>query len=152
MKAGRTRTLRGSFKEPISDLKRQLILDDGRNNHGLKIKSFQMWTDVTNPDVFLSASLALEETPSGLPFFDADDNRQIAWVSGAWITSAPNAATSIPFVSIIDPNHIVKGSLFIRAFGSANIIWNYLIVCEEYTLSDDEAIISLIKERSQNVS
>jgi hypothetical protein len=151
MISGRMRTLRGSFREPISDFKRQLILDDGRSNHGLKILSFQMWTDVTNIDAAISASLSLEDTPAGLPFFDAEDNRQIAWVSGAYITS-PAQPFNIPYVSIIDPDHIVNESLYIRAFATANVVWNYLIVCEEYTLSDDEAIISLIKERSQNVS
>lgn len=148
MKTGRIRTLRGSFKSTIQDMKRELILDDGRPNNGLKVLSFSMWTDVSNNDAFISASLLLELPPAGLPFFDASDNRQIAWFTSAFITTTPSAIYSGPDAHI-DPNHVVNESLFIRAFGTPNIIWSYMVVCEEYTLTDDEAIITLIKERSQ---
>ena len=149
MKSGRIRTLRGSFTEPVGDLKRQLILDDGRANHGLKVLEFHMWTDSLNNEAFLAASLSLDMIGAGFPYFDAEDNRQIAWVTSGWNYSAPAPVVINP-VAIIDPNHVVNESLWIHAFASANTRWNYLIVCEEYTLTDDEAIITLIKERTQN--
>ena len=149
MKSGRIRTLRGSFKESIGDLKRQLILDDGRHNHGLKILSFRMFTDQSNADAYISASLSLDQTQAGLPFFDASDNQQIAWYTQAQITTGPSAFVA-PYLQVIDPEHIVNEGLWLRAYGTANIIWSYLIVCEEYDLTDDEAVITLIKERSQN--
>jgi hypothetical protein len=149
MKATRIRTLRGSFKESIGDLKRQLILDDGRHNHGLKILSFKMWTDQSNADQYISASLSLDTIEGSVPFFDAEDNRQIAWFTTAQQTTGPTAFAAQP-VCVIDPNHIVNEGLFLRAFGTANVIWSYLITAEEYDLTDDEAVITLIKERSQN--
>ena len=151
MITGRIRTLRGSIASPTGVLKRQLILDDGRPNHGLKVLSFQIWSDVSTPSSGISASLSLQAIPAGLSFFDAADNRQIAWFTSAFDYSGGGTFSIAPFV-VIDPNHIVNESLFIEAFASANVNYSYLIVCEEYTLSDDEAIISLIKERSQNVS
>jgi hypothetical protein len=108
-----------------------------------------MWTDASNMDAFISASLCLEVPISGLPIFDAGDNRQIAWFTSTQITTSPTPFV-VPANQWIDPDHVVNESLFIRAYGTANIIWSYLIVCEEYTLSDDEAIISMIKERTQN--
>ena len=150
MKPTRIRSLRGSFKSSIGDLKRQLILDDGRHNHGLKILSFEMWTDQSNADFFISASLSLDTIQAGLPFFDAGDNRQIAWFTTAQMGNNPNAAFSSTPVQVIDPNHIVNEGLFLRAYGTDNIIWSYLIIAEEYDLTDDEAVITLIKERSQN--
>ena len=151
MKSGRIRTLRGSIASPMGVLKRQLILDDGRPNHGLKVLSFQMWSDVSTNISGISASLSLEVTPAGLSFFDAADNRQIAWFTSAFDYTGASPFAIAPFV-VIDPNHVVNESLFIEAFCSPNVNYSYLIVCEEYTLSDDEAIISLIKERSQNVA
>jgi len=32
---------------------------------------------------------------------------------------------------------------------STEALWNYLIICQEYDLSDDEAIVQIIKETSQ---
>lgn len=148
MKSCRTRTLRGSFLEPLGDLKRELILDDGRLNHGLKIISFKMWTDLTNPDVFISASLSLDVT--GPQFFDAADNQQIAWFTVGYLTNNPNAHVAFPITAYIDPDHIVNESLYLRAYATPNVRWNYLIECEEYELTDDEAVMTLIKERSQN--
>jgi len=57
-----------------------------------------------------------------------------------------------PF-TVIDPEHIVIQDLFINgnvgATGGSGII-NYLIEMKPVTLTDEETVIQLIKERSQD--
>ena len=50
--------------------------------------------------------------------------------------------------SLIDPNHIVIRNLVINNFGSE--MANYMVIMEAVSLTDDEAIIALIKERQQD--
>jgi len=155
MKAtGRIRTLRGSIlfparssTDPENTGRRNLILDDGRINVGYKIISFHIWnSDMCGTlNSFASQahlSMGLEIT-SALP--DAADNREIGWAK--WQTSQE-------VWSLVDPDHIVVRDLNL-IFPLVNNISenrvNYYIMMEEYDISDQEAIISIIKEESQDV-
>jgi len=143
---GGLRTLRGSFNPTGSTaLKRHLILDDGRLNEGLQILRFTVWSDFGAATAGCDATLSLDPITSGTAIFNAADNRQIAWTSGGW-----DAAVNVhPFREIIDPNHIVNRDLYITMSASPNITWNYLIICQPVSLSDDESIITMIKENLQ---
>ena len=148
MKKGKCRSLRGSIQTTGSNVKHQLIVDDGLINNGLKIVSFSMWTDTGSGVMGLDANLSLAPMPAHASIMDASDNRQIAWICGGFDTNIPIA---IQMQSFIDPNHVVNRDLFIHAFASP-ALWNYLIIYEEYDLSDDEAIVQIIKETSQNTT
>ena len=138
------RTLRGQLIE--GDNKR-LIVDDGRLNHGYKVVSFHIAADITESsnDAFATLSLAYDSDLA----WDWSDNRQIGW-AGTYMpgTSGVNA----PY-SLIDPDHIVVMDLYIQgrvgAGGGTSPI-NYLIELETVDLTDDQTIITLIKERSQD--
>lgn len=145
--SGKIRTLRGSFNPSgSSSRKRHLILDDGRLNEGLKVLSFTVWSDFAAATAGVDATLSLDPILSGTNIFNAADNRQIAWTLGGW-DGGVNVA---PFREIIDPNHIVNRDLYITMSASPNITWNYMIVCQSVCLSDDESIISMIKETMQS--
>lgn len=146
MKKSRIRTLRGSIDTETGNIKKQLIIDDGRPNHGLKVIDFAIWTDNLNPVGGGSFHLATEVVPSAL-MYNAEDNRQIAWAAGGYDNNVP---IDVGWRTIVDPDHIINRDLFIAGFCSVGR-WNYLITCEEYILSDDEAIISIIKETAQSV-
>ena len=146
MKGTRLRTLRGSIDTLDGNIKKQLILDDGRPNHGLRILDFQIWTDNLNPVGGGSFTLSMEViTPAAM--FNAEDNRQIAWAAGGYDNNVPVAVT---WRTIVDPDHIINRDLFLNGFCSVGR-WNYLITCQEYILSDEEAVISIIKETAQSV-
>ena len=147
MKATRLRSLRGSILVDGAGIKEQLIIDDGRINHGLKILSFQMWAKTSENNMGIDAHLALAKKPNHVDILDAGDNRQIAWCSGGY----DNGIITMTYRSIIDPDHVVNRDLFINADASDGL-WSYLIVCEEYDLSDDEAIVQIVKETSQNTT
>ena len=132
------RTLRG--RVAAGETKR-LIVDDGRLNHGMRVKEFHVWA-------ISKASSDDPECPPGLdydrsPNWDASDTRQIAW---AGMTTT--VTTRLMDFSLIDPDHIVIMDLWIQNFGSDPA--NYLVILEPVELSNDEAILSLIKERSQD--
>jgi len=51
----------------------------------------------------------------------------------------------------IDPDHIVNRDLFISLTDSDNRTFNYMVICEFLELTDDEAIVTIIKENSQSI-
>jgi len=132
------RTLRG--RVAAGETKR-LIVDDGRLNHGMKVKEFHVWAISKSSSDDPECSLGLDYDMS--PNWDASDNRQIAW---AGMTTTQT--TRLMDFSLIDPDHIVIQDLWIQNFSSDPA--NYLVILEPVELTDDQAILSLIKERSQD--
>ena len=140
MKATRTRTLRGQLEVTAGGTaKAQLIVDDGLLNRGYKVTGFFVWENSGSPTQFnavlsMSPSLAADD-------MDASNNNQIAWAwqatSGGWKEY------------ILDPDHVIVRDLFVTVKDASNDFYNYMIVVEEYAITDDEAIINIIKEGSQ---
>ena len=140
MKAGRIRTLRGQLEVTGGGVaRRNLIAADGLINYGLKITKFQVWA-VDPADQFIGI-LSYETIPSGTQM-DAADNRQFGWTVG-------NGSAEI-HSEFLDPDHIINRDMFLSLVGADVGFYNYLIEMQVYELSDDEAIISIIKETSQS--
>lgn len=138
------RTLRGIAD---SGQNKRLIVDDGRLNHGYRVVRFEVFpVDVTSGAADCSGVLALDYDGT-TQAWRADDNRQIAWSSVTMSTAfSVNNKTDI-----IDPDHVVIMDLWILAYTSAtDARINYLVELEPVELSNDEAILQLIKERSQD--
>ena len=154
----KVRTLRGTYEfparatgAPVNTGRRLLILDDGRINVGYRIIEFRIWNaDSTgfNDPFSTQAHLSLStDITSALD--NASDNREIAW-------AAYNTGTGygIDQFRLVDPNHIVVRDLNLLFTSVANTDIarvNYYSLMEEYDISDQEAIISIIKEESQDV-
>ena len=77
---------------------------------------------------------------------NAADNRQIAWTSYSTLSGDGLIA---PIREMIDPDHIVNRDLFLTMNDSTTGTYNYLIECQVVELTDDEAIVTIIKENSQ---
>jgi hypothetical protein len=88
-----------------------------------------------------------EATPS---LAEAEDNREIAWA--AYQTGT---GYGIDYYTLVDPDHIVVRDLVLHLPNTSIAVettkWNYLINMDEYDITDQEAIISIIKEESQDV-
>ena len=133
-------TLRGRV-EPNSV--KRLIVDDGRLTHAMKVDEFHVW----------AISIASGDDPEcalGLNYdlgadWDASDNRQIAWAG-----QTTTGTTRLMTFELIDKEHLVNQDLYISNFSTHPA--NYLITLTAVTLSDDQAILTLIKEASQNVT
>jgi len=147
MKFGRNRTLRGQIEVVggATTAKQNLIASDGLINFGLKVESFELWPAViTAATTVYTSILSLDTIIAGsLP--NAGDNRQFAWIQSDAYTN-----NVWPPIKHIDPDHIVNRDLFLTLVGAAPGIYNYLIEAQVVELTDDEAIITIIKETSQS--
>jgi hypothetical protein len=137
------RSLRGQV-EPGS--KKRIIVDDGMFTHGYKVLEFHIFgSDVSSGAIDCTGTLALDED-GALEDWNAGDNRQIGWAGYTQSTSY----SPLFIKSIIDPNHIVLTDLFVAANSNATANVNYLVVIEPITLTEQQGIMTLIKERSQD--
>lgn len=139
----RRRTLRGQVVEGTT---KRLILDDGRLNHGFKVVRFVVAADpsVSTNDCWATLSLDFDSPL----VWDWGDNRQIGWASSTVATNAHQEG-----FELIDPDHVVIMDLWIQgqvSGGGGTSVFNYLVEIEPVELSNDESILSLIKERSQD--
>lgn len=144
MKFGKVHTLRGQLSPPADGAraKRQLVVEDGRVNVGYRITSFRCWPFDYDEGMTFQANLSVSE--SGTDELNANNSAQIAWILGNYYLNIEDAT--------IDPNHIVNQTLFIRTKQSVPYQkLNYLIEMVEVDLTDDEAIITLVKNNLQNV-
>jgi hypothetical protein len=132
----KTHTLRG---RAIGNSRTRIILDDGRFNHAMVVKEFYVWAKDTLEDPACILSLNEESGNE----FDASNGAQIAWARQV------NGSQLAEGWSVIDPDHVVVRDLFINNIAVHDA--NYLIVLESKTITDDEAILQLIKEGQQNV-
>ena len=140
MKALRVRTLRGTIESIGAGVGRKnIILADGLINYGLKITKFQVWAQ--DPADTFTAILSYDIQPSGT-LMDAGNNSQFGWSVG-------NGSAEI-HSSFLDPDHIINRDMFLSLVHSSLGIYNYLIEMQVYELTDNEAIISIIKETSQS--
>ena len=134
------RTLRGKIPTPVTS--HRLIVDDGRLNHGYRVVEFHIWPDLDGNDLAVGV-LGLDYDM--LAVADAGDNRQIGWAIGSVDATGTNLGGQK--WTVLDPDHVVIRALYIICNQTPS---NYLIVLEPVELSDDQAILSLIKERSQD--
>lgn len=134
------RTLRGRLTS--TDIRR-IVVDDGRTNHGYQIVGFYVWCDPAAADGVFATLGTQYDMLSGAR---ADDNRQIAWAGNTWSSTSTTPTTGL--WNVVDPDHVVITDLYIQAINSEAT--NYLIEVRPITMTDDEAILRLIKERSQD--
>lgn len=145
---GRRRTLRGIIE---SAEVRQLIVDDGLINTGYKVVDFIVFpgdNSVSNGDCV--GTLALAERDCTVNW-DASKQTQIGWAG----TAMPGTHNiSSPF-SVIVPDHIVVRDLYVTGRSAAALPGepvNYMITLEEVAISDDEAVMAILKEVQQDVA
>jgi len=143
MKFGKLRTIRGEVFVVGGQGKKNLILADGLVNYGLKITNFKIWKQDQMNAFEMSAILSLDVINPAM-LAEAGDNRQFAWS-----TMERSASVIIlPSSTIIDPDHIINRDLFLN-LNATDGRYNYLIEAQVVELTDDEAIITIIKETSQ---
>jgi hypothetical protein len=139
-------TLRGRVEE--GEIKR-LIVDDGRLTHAMKVIGLWCCADETTSVNDAKITLSLQ---SSAPIeWDWGDNRQIAWAS----TNLSNVAGADNPFMLIDPNHLVINDLYISGrvgTTGGNSYINYLVLLQAQDISEDQSVLQLIKERSQNVT
>lgn len=131
------RILRGKLK---GNGKERVIVDDGRFTDAWQVVGFDAFpTNGTGLDVQGILSLDEDGLTGG---WDASDNRQIAW---SFMFIGTNGGSEH---SWIDDRNLVVRDLWIENFSTDPM--NYIIRIRRRHISDDQAILSLIQERSQD--
>lgn len=151
MDLGRLRTLRGQITAASGSGKVNLVVADGLINYGLRILRFRMWPRLAPQGlntVSYTGILSTEPILAG-ENMNAATNRQIAWTYGSAL-GAPTPTNIQHDREIIDPDHIVNRDMYLTLDNTTAGVYNYLIEAQVVALTDDEAIISIIKETSQS--
>ena len=146
----RLRTLRGTVKEGETH---RLVVDDGDLNHGYKVKRFIVSSRYpANSANGAFGTLHLDAVTD--PIWNWNDNRQIAWASLSITGIGANNAANAPF-SLVDPDHIVLRDLYLTCQVGQDTadgaLVNYFVELETVEITDHQAVLTLIKERSQDV-
>ena len=158
MKYGtKTRTLRGTISAVAGKAEKNLIVDDLRINEGLVIEEFVIWPQRGFSTVPRTCNAILSYSALGdaAELMDAGDNTQFGWAAFDYSQIAPAppgiGGNNYNQFNYIDPNHIVNRDMFLSLrLSTSGIPFNYLIICRQVELSDNEAIITIIKENSQS--
>ena len=139
------RSLRGVI---ASGTKKRLIVDDGLFTYGYRVTEFHIFgKDLSQSGNGCSGILATSDEGQ-LTDFDCSDNRQIAWAGYA----QNDQYAPLNQKSVVDPNHIIVSDLFVGATSQAQSPINYLVVVEPLTLTEQQGIMALVKERSQDAN
>jgi len=138
------RTLRGRL---ATDELRRLIVDDGNFNHAFRVVEFQVFPAAPSGGAQICPVILSLDYDANADF-DASDSRQIGWSISNF-----DGAGQFSFFSpaVLDPDHVIVRDLWIKNTGQLDEV-NYLITLEAVDISDDQAILQLIKERSQDDS
>lgn len=142
----KTHTLRGLLEGPLGPdpAVYRLVVDDGRLNHGYRIKSLTVWPVNPSSSVEIQAILGTtEDCAAGLGAtftMNASDNSQIGW--GFWDASTTNQAWGW---GLIDPDHIVQQDMFIAITAPSN----YLIEMEAVTMDEATTVLQLVKSKQR---
>jgi len=159
---GKVRTLRGKITGVSGKAEKNLILNDQLINRGLRVTGFFVWPERVSAaqTATYNAILSYAALPSANTQMDAGDNTQIGWAFQANQAAIASTAPDVPAVApafsgyfnqLIDPDHIINRDLFISLRNSTDRTYNYMVVCEFMELTDDEAIVTIIKENSQSI-
>ena len=159
---GKVRTLRGQITPSGGKAEKQLILNDQLINRGLRVTGFFMWPEVVGTTISrtCNAILSYAKLNNADVDMDAGDNTQLGWAfyahSASIAAPSPDQSSVAPafsgfFNQLIDPDHIINRDLFISLRDSSTATYNYMVVCELLELTDEEAIVTIIKENSQSI-
>ena len=160
---GRVRSLRGQITAVGGKAEKNLILNDQLINNGLRVTGFFIWPEsaIGTQNGTVNAILSYAALADANVNMAASDNTQIGWCY--YTQRGQQASGAIPPADIpaagfgsmphgfIDPDHIVNRDLFVSLRDSDNRTFNYMVICEFLQLTDDEAIVTIIKENSQSI-
>lgn len=140
----RTRTLRGIVR--ANEELRRLIVDDGQFTRAYRVTRFEIISadpSISSGDCF--GTLALDQ--DGARIWNLGDNRQIGW-AGQTMRDSLGPANNF---SLLDPDHVIVRDLWVYGRGtSATPGYQYFVELEMIEITEDQAVLALIKERSQD--
>jgi hypothetical protein len=136
-----TRTLRGVI---LSGNESKKIFDSPQDNVGWIVEQFQVWSYNMDSNLYSAGKLWKgDPTAASLQNSDAWHTQAIAWsqTSGSVAESAS--------LNIIDSDHLITNELHVVNMSAQAI--SYIVRLKRISITDDQEIMSIIKERAGNV-
>jgi hypothetical protein len=155
------RVLRGTCRTYQYDGAIHLVVDDGDFNNAWRITRFNIAPrDLSNSSAGSYDSFAVLATheealgPSGsnVVWWNWKDRRQVAWTS---LSMFGDSTPDFGGFNLVDPQHIVVRDLYFgltAATATSTTQFNYFIELERVTLDDNQAVLAIIQEESQDVN
>lgn len=137
-----------------------LIVDDGNFNDAWRVTRFMTsYFDPTSSSVGNRDSVgvlatheeAMNPSGAGVVQWNWDDRRQVAWAGFNW---AGDTAVDAAF-ELVDPSHVVVRDLYVAISASNETsvtFYNYYIELERVKLDDNQAVMAIVQEESQDVN
>lgn len=158
---GKVRVLRGQVNAFQYQGAYELIQDDQRFNHGFRVKKFLISYEApfdsasSSRDCYGVLATHADAIPAPLVstsiIWNWADRRQVAWASTNHI--GDSYVEMLP--DLVDPTHVVVRNLFLgitAAVATGSTVFNYYIELEQIDLSDNEAVMAIVQEESQDVN
>ena len=155
------RVLRGKWGTYQYDGAKHLVVDDGNFNDAWRVVKFVVApSDVADSQaggrdcvaVLATHPEAVIGDTSTIIGWNWEDRRQVAWSALSMFGSHSPDHTGF---NLIDPQHIVVRDLYF-ALGAASATgvteFVYFIELERVTLNDNQAVMAIIQEESQDVN
>lgn len=155
------RVLRGTTTTYQYGGERHLVVDDGDFNSAWRITKFAIAPlDISSSSagsrdcfaVLATHPEALEGPVSTVIEWRWSDRRQVAWTA---IEMAGDTTVSNWSFGLIDPQHVVVRDLYFgltAQVATSTVEFNYFIELERVSLTDNQAVMAIIQEESQDVN
>jgi len=156
-KIGSVYTIRGCASENESEATNpwgngiRIPLFDGRFDTGYRVEEFYVWpqnfSGNSQPDVLGKLTSSGECSAAPSVFFNAADNREIAWSAGLGQT---DGNTGVMGQAVIDPENMTVEDLFFFARGATDTAQvNYLAVLQKYDISEWEGSLIMARDHQR---
>lgn len=141
----KVRSLRGV----VTGNGKHVITQNDLRGTGWIVKEFHIWPNNMEANAHVAAKLWIGEEGDGgsLTFSDAGDNRCIAWGMAGGGKSPGELEPSTKW-EVVDPHHVFTSTLSIITMTVESVA--YLVTLEQVDLDENQEIMALIKERSQD--
>ena len=134
-------TLRGVILDANTSKK---IFTSPQRNTGWVVDMFQVWPYNMDANLYTAGKLWKGDvSAASMQNSDAWHSQAIAWSTFSGATAEAVAA------NIIDPDHVITSELHVVNMSAQAC--SYIVHLRRVTLSDDQEIMSLLKERQQDV-
>jgi len=132
----------------------RIPLFDGRFDTGYRVVKFYVWpqdfTANSPPDVLGKLTTSGNCSPNPADFFNAGDDREIAWSAGLGQT---DGNTGVLGQGVIDPENLIVEDLFFFARGATDTAKvNYLAILEKYEFSEWTGALTMAKDRAMDTT
>jgi hypothetical protein len=155
------RVLRGKTNTYQYGGAQHLVLDDGDFNNAWRVVKFVIApSDITNSSVGSRDCAAVLATHAEAVIGDVstvigwnwEDRRQVAWTA---IEINGDTTVGAWSFGLIDPQHVIVRDLYLAisaqsGFSATEFV--YFIELERVTLNDNQAVMAIIQEESQDVN